>query len=52
MKVDIVRRLFCKHPDSFSFRTYNDFDFNEYSKCSHCGKVLRFFSGFEEDIRG
>jgi 4-hydroxybenzoate polyprenyltransferase len=31
---------------------YNDFDFVEYNKCSKCGKILKHFRGFEEDIRG
>ena len=52
MILEILRRFFCKHSDSFSFRKYNDLDFSEYNKCSNCGKVLRFLSGFEEDIRG
>jgi hypothetical protein len=31
---------------------YNDFDFNEYNKCSKCGKTLRYIKGFDEDMRG
>jgi len=49
---NIVRQLFCNHEESFAYRRYDDYDFVEYSRCSRCGKVLKSFSGFDEDIRG
>jgi hypothetical protein len=52
MIIGAIRRAFCSHEDSFSFTTYNDFDFNEYNKCSKCGKTLRNIKGFDEDMRG
>jgi len=52
MIIRAIRRVFCSHEDSFSFRKYNDFDFNEYNKCSKCGKTLRYIKGFDEDMRG
>ncbi|MGH9979215.1 MAG: hypothetical protein ACRD8Z_25785 [Nitrososphaeraceae archaeon] len=48
----LIRRLFCDHVESFSFRKYNDFDFREYDQCSKCGKILRYLKGFDEDLRG
>jgi hypothetical protein len=50
--IQIFRRMFCSHDDSFSFRVYNDFDFCEYNKCTKCGKTLGYFKGFDEDLRG
>jgi len=50
--IQLLRRLFCSHSDSFSFRLYNNFDFSEYYKCAKCGKILGYFSGFDEDLRG
>ena len=50
--IQILRRIFCSHDDSFSFRVYNDFDFSEYNKCTKCGKTLDYFNGFDEDLRG
>ncbi|MGE0242482.1 MAG: hypothetical protein AB7F53_00535 [Nitrososphaeraceae archaeon] len=50
--IQLFKRMFCSHEDSFSFREYNDFDFSEYNKCSKCGKILRYFKGFDEDLRG
>jgi len=52
MPFDLLRKLFCTHKESFSFRKYNDFDFYEYNKCCSCGKVLRELKGFDEDARG
>ena len=48
----VFRRVFCNHEQSFSFRRYDDFNFNEYNKCCTCGKILRHLKGFDEDIRG
>ena len=50
--IQIFRRIFCSHDDTFSFRVYNDFDFSEYNKCTKCGKTLGYFKGFDEDLRG
>lgn len=47
-----IRQLFCTHKESFAYRRYGDFDFTEYCSCRRCGKTLRHFSGFDEDIRG
>jgi hypothetical protein len=44
--------VFCRHTESFSFRSYNDFTFIEYNKCSKCSKILRYLKGFDEDMRG
>ena len=52
MVFEALYRVFCAHKESFSFRMYNEFNFKEYSKCSRCGKTLRYLRGFEEDIRG
>jgi len=52
LTIKILCNAFCRHKDSFSFRKYNDFDFNEYEKCSKCGKTLRYIKGFDEDMRG
>lgn len=48
----LVRQMFCEHADSFAYRKYDDYDFVEYSSCAKCGKVLKSFRGFDEDIRG
>jgi hypothetical protein len=52
MFLQALYRVFCAHKESFSFRTYDEFNFKEYNKCSRCGKTLRYLRGFEEDIRG
>ena len=52
MVFQVLRRVFCSHEESFSFRKYNDFNFKEYNKCSKCGKTLRYLKGFDEDVRG
>ena len=53
MVLQLFRRVFCNHKESFSFRIYyNSFDFGEYNKCSKCGKILRYLKGFDEDLRG
>ena len=48
----VLRRPFCAHKESFAYRRYDDFDFVEFSNCSKCGKTLRKFAGFDEDMRG
>ena len=48
----LLRRAFCAHKDSFAYRKYGDFVFVEFSNCSHCGKTLNKFKGFDEDMRG
>ncbi|HET7285357.1 MAG TPA: hypothetical protein VFI70_11785 [Nitrososphaeraceae archaeon] len=53
MVFQILRRVFCTHEESFSFRMYyDDFNFKEYNKCSKCGKTLRHLKGYDEDMRG
>jgi len=52
MNIQVLRRVFCRHKDSFSFRKYSDFTFIEYNKCCKCGKTLRYLKGFDEDMRG
>ncbi|AIC17230.1 hypothetical protein [Nitrososphaera viennensis] len=47
-----LRQLFCDHEESFAYRKYDDFDFVEYCRCRRCGKVLKSFKGFDEDVRG
>ena len=53
MVFQVLRRVFCTHGESFSFRLYyNDVNFKEYNKCSKCGKILRYLKGYDEDMRG
>ena len=47
-----LRQAFCRHEDSFAYRKYGDYDFVEICTCKKCGKTLRQFKGFDEDIRG
>lgn len=47
-----IRQLFCGHEESFAYRKYDDFLFVEYSRCKRCGKVLKSFKGYDEDMRG
>ncbi len=47
-----LKQMFCDHQESFAYRRYDDFDFTEYCRCQKCGKILKSFSGFDEDIRG
>jgi hypothetical protein len=47
-----LRQAFCKHEDSFAYRKYGDYDFVEICTCKKCGKTLRQFQGFDEDVRG
>ncbi|MEP0824232.1 MAG: hypothetical protein HRF40_01980 [Nitrososphaera sp.] len=47
-----LRQLFCTHKESFAYRKYGDFYFVEFSNCAKCGKTLKRFQGFDEDMRG
>lgn len=47
-----LRQMFCTHKESFAYRKYGDFYFVEFSNCSKCGKTLKRFQGFDEDMRG
>ncbi|MCI0565041.1 MAG: hypothetical protein MN733_41780 [Nitrososphaera sp.] len=47
-----LRQLFCEHEESFAYRKYGDFAFEELCRCAKCGKTLRHFTGFDEDMRG
>jgi hypothetical protein len=47
-----LRQLFCGHGESFAYRKYDDYEFTEYCRCKSCGKVLKSFAGFDEDLRG
>ncbi|MGI0029449.1 MAG: hypothetical protein ACREAQ_07055 [Nitrososphaera sp.] len=47
-----LRQIFCDHTESFAYRKYDDYAFEEFSRCATCGKTLKRFSGFDEDIRG
>jgi hypothetical protein len=47
-----LRQVFCKHEESFAYRRYGNFSFVEYSNCKKCGKTLKHFRGFDEDMRG
>jgi hypothetical protein len=48
----VLRQLFCDHKESFAYRKYDDFAFVEICSCSRCGKTLKRFNGFDEDMRG
>jgi hypothetical protein len=48
----VLRELFCDHAESFAYRKYGDFAFVEICSCSRCGKTLKHFDGFDEDMRG
>ena len=52
MVMQALQRIFCDHSESYSFRRYNEFNFEEFNTCSRCGKTLRQLRGFDEDIRG
>ncbi|MEM2141571.1 hypothetical protein [Nitrososphaera sp.] len=47
-----LRQLFCDHGESFAYRQYDDYQFVEYCRCKSCGKVLKSFAGYDEDLRG
>jgi hypothetical protein len=47
-----LRQMFCNHKESFVYRKYEEFQFVEFCNCTRCGKTLRHFFGFDEDIRG
>ena len=50
--IPVLRQIFCDHTDSFAYRRYDDFAFVEFSSCTKCGKTLKRFQGFDEDVRG
>ena len=52
MMLGALRQLICTHKESFAYRKYGDFYFVEFSNCSKCGKTLKRFQGFDEDMRG
>jgi hypothetical protein len=45
-------RIFCNHRELFAYRKYGEFYFVEFSNCRRCGKTLKRFHGFDEDMRG
>ncbi len=45
-------QMFCSHKESFAYRRYDEFYFVEVSNCAKCGRILKRFQGFDEDIRG
>jgi hypothetical protein len=47
-----LHQIFCNHKDSFAYRRYDEVYFVEFSNCSKCGKTLKRFQGFDEDMRG
>jgi hypothetical protein len=47
-----LRQMFCNHKELFAYRKYNEFQFIEFCNCARCGKTLKRFFGFDEDIRG
>jgi len=47
-----LRQMLCSHKESFAYRKYGDFYFVEFSNCIKCGKTLKRFQGFDEDMRG
>jgi len=47
-----LHQIFCNHKDSFAYRRYDEIYFVEFSNCSKCGKTLKRFKGFDEDMRG
>ena len=47
-----LKQIFCDHSESFAYRKYDDFYFTEFSNCRKCGKTLKHFRGFDEDLRG
>ena len=50
--LQVLRQALCSHKESFAYRKYDDFVFVEFSNCARCGKTLRTFAGFDEDMRG
>jgi hypothetical protein len=48
----VLRQVFCNHNGSFAYRRYDEFYFVEFSNCAKCGKTLKRFQGFDEDMRG
>ncbi len=47
-----MRQLFCSHEESFAYCKYGDIYFVEFSNCANCGKTLKYFQGFDADMRG
>ncbi|TLY10877.1 MAG: hypothetical protein E6K85_02690 [Thaumarchaeota archaeon] len=50
--LQVLHRMFCNHKESFAYRRYDELYFVEFSNCSKCGKTLKRFQGFDEDMRG
>jgi hypothetical protein len=50
--IQALRQMFCNHKESFVYRKYEEFQFIEFCNCARCGKTLKHFFGFDEDIRG
>jgi hypothetical protein len=50
--LEALRRMLCNHRESFAYRKYGEFYFVEFSNCAKCGKTLKRFHGFDEDMRG
>jgi hypothetical protein len=48
----VFRQVFCNHEESFAYRKYDEVYFVEFSNCVKCGKTLKHFRGFDEDMRG
>ena len=50
--LEALRKVFCNHSESFAYREYGRLYFVEFNNCSKCGKTLKRFQGFDEDMRG
>jgi hypothetical protein len=50
--IQALRQMFCNHEESFVYRKYEEFQFIEFCNCTRCGKTLKHFFGFDEDVRG
>ncbi len=50
--LEALRQVFCNHRESFAYREYGKLYFVEFNNCSKCGKTLKRFQGFDEDMRG
>ncbi|MDQ3873321.1 MAG: hypothetical protein M3258_06890 [Thermoproteota archaeon] len=47
-----LRQVFCTHKELFAYRKYGELQFIEFCNCGRCGKTLKRFLGFDEDLRG